>query len=652
MTFAYPIIFIIAVALIPLMLLWAYRVDCGKQKQLGKFLAPALIKSLTDSVSPRKKQLKAVLLSIGIALIVIAVARPQYGYVWQEVKSKGIDVVFAIDTSKSMLAQDMRPNRLERAKLAVLDFIDKMGADRIGLVAFSGSAFLQCPLTLDYNAFRQSLEILEPGVIPVPGTDIASAIQIAENAFNKENNFKILILITDGEDLEENGIEVARQAAARGVRVFTLGVGSKEGEIIPYTDATGRQDYVRDEAGNVVRTRLDEDTLRQISMASNGFYSPLGPLGEGLETVYSLGLEEIPRQELNSRMNKQAIERYQWVLAAGIFLLILEWLIGTRRRSARIKRRTQQAAVSILVLGAVFMSTPDLQADPYKAQKHLRKGEFIEAEQLFRAAIDEEPEDMRLRYNLGISLYRQAKYADAITVFQQALESPDPDLQADILYNMGNATYRIGEGKISDRQPETRKDWAKAAEYYEGSLVIRPEDDETQANLKFLNYQIENLVMYDIHLDSNFPDVVELKGAGRYDQGIKRSISVTLQDKENYRFDTWVGEGIDAADKEKTRVLVDADKTLSANLIELVDLRVVVIPPEAGTSESPGKYDKGQEVDLKFESAFGWRFVQYEGPDIQDRSSPETKITMNADTTVVVVCEEARELVFDIDEKQ
>ena len=158
--------------------------------------------------------------------------------------------------------------------------------------------------------------------------------------------------------------------------------------------------------------------------------------------------------------------------------------------------------------------------------------------------------------------------------------------------------------------------------------------------------------MYDIHLDSNFPDVVELKGAGRYDQGIKRSISVTLQDKENYRFDTWVGEGIDAADKEKTRVLVDADKTLSANLIELVDLRVVVIPPEAGTSESPGKYDKGQEVDLKFESAFWWRFVQYEGPDIQDRSSPETKITMNADTTVVVVCEEARELVFDIDEKQ
>ena len=652
MTFAYPIIFIIAVLMIPLMLLWAYRVDLGKQRTLAKFLAPTLIASLTSSVSPRKKQLKAVLLSAGIALIVAAVARPQYGYVWQEVKSKGIDVVFAIDTSKSMLAQDIRPNRLERAKLAVLDFIDKMGTDRIGLVAFSGSAFLQCPLTLDYNAFRQSLEILEPGVIPVPGTDIAAAIQIAENAFNKENNFKILILITDGEDLEENGIAIARQAASRGVRVFTLGVGSKEGEIIPYTDENGRQDYVRDEAGNVVRTRLDEDTLRQISAASNGFYSPLGALGEGLETVYSLGLEEMPRQELNARMNKQAIERYQWVLAAGIFLLILEWMVGTRRRSARIKRGTQKAIATLLTLGFILSFSNDLQADPYKAQKHLRKGEFVEAEALYRAAIEEDPEDMRLQYNLGISLYRQGKYADAVTIFEKALESPDPELQADILYNMGNATYRIGESKISDRQPETRKDWAKAVEYYEGSLVIRPEDPETTANLKFINYQIENLVMYDIHLESNFPEVVELTGAGNFDQGIKRPISVVLKDKDNYRFETWEGEGIDAPDKEKTKVLVDADKTLTAKLIELVDLTVVVIPPEAGTSESPGTYDKGQEVDLKFESAFGWRFVKYEGPNIQDPTNPETKIAMNADTTVVVVCEEAKELVFDVDETQ
>ena len=649
MTFAYPIIFIIALVMIPLMLLWAFRVERGKAAKLEQFLAPSLVKILTDSVSPRKKQLKAVLLAMGISLVVVAVARPQFGYVWQEVKSKGIDVVFAIDTSKSMLAQDIRPNRLERAKLAVLDFIDKMGTDRIGLVAFSGSAFLQCPLTLDYNAFRQSLEILSPGIIPIGGTDIASAITVAENAFNKENNFKILILITDGEDLESNGIDVAARAAKRGVRVFTLGVGSKEGEIIPFTNKQGQQDFVRDENGNVVRTRLDEDTLRKISQASNGFYSPLGPLGEGLETVYSLGLEEIPRQELNSRMNKQAIERYQWVLAAGILLLILEWLIGTRKS---VPRAGRQIALGLFAAGLVFTTPPPLEGSPYKAQKHLRKGEFVEAEQLYRQAIDEDPEDMRLRYNLGVCLYRQGKYADSITVFQQALETPEPDLQADILYNMGNAMYRIGEGKIADRQPETRKDWAKALEYYDGSLVIDPEDLEAQANLKFLKYQIENLVMYDLKLDSNFPDVVQLKGDGTFDQGIKRPISVTLLDKERYRFVTWEGEDIDAPEKEKTRVLMNAHKTLNAQLVELVKLEVVVVPEGSGTSPSPGIYDKGQEVDLEFESAYGWRFVQWEGPNIQDATIPVTKMKLDADTTVVVICEEAKELVFDVENAQ
>ena len=651
MTFAYPIIFIIALAMIPLMLLWAFRIERGKLKQLGKFLAPSLITQLTESVSTRKKQLKAVLLSLGIALIVVAVARPQYGYVWQEVKSKGIDVVFAIDTSKSMLAQDIRPNRLERAKLAVLDFIDKMGTDRIGLVAFSGSAFLQCPLTLDYNAFRQSLEILDAGIIPVPGTDIASAIEVAEGAFNKENNFKILILITDGEDLEENGISVAARAAKRGVKVFTLGVGSKEGEIIPYTNKEGKQDYVRDEKGNVVRTRLDEATLQKISAASSGFYSPLGALGEGLETVYTLGLEEIPRQELNSRMNKQAIERYQWVLAAGILLLILEWMVGTRRTSVRAAKQT---AAGLLIIGFFGAFTSDIEASPYKAQKHLRKGEFVEAEQLYREAIDEKPEDIRLHYNLGISLYRQGKYADANTVFNQALESPEPgpEIQADILHNMGNAMYRIGESKISNQQPQTRKDWAKAQELYQGSLVIRPEDPETQANLKFLNYQIENLVMYDLFLESNFPEVVELKGAGNYDQGIKRPISVTLNNTERFRFDSWEGEGVDAPDKTKTKVLIDADKTITAKLVELVKLQVVVIPNEAGTSSSAGTYDKGEEVELQFESAFGWRFVQYEGPNIQDQTNPQTIIKLDADASVVVVCEEAKELVFDVEKDE
>lgn len=651
MTFAYPLLVILAIALVPVMLLLAYRLEKSKQRQIGKLVASSLIPALTASVSPRKKQLKAVLLAVGIALVAAAAARPQFGYVWQELKSKGIDVVFAIDTSRSMLAEDIKPNRLERAKLAVLDFIDKMGADRIGLVAFSGSAFLQCPLTLDYSAFRQSLEILEPGIIPVGGTDIASAIQVAENAFNRENNFKILILITDGEDLGNRGVEVARSAATRGVRVFTLGVGSQEGEIIPIINEEGRQDFVRDERGNVVRTRLDEATLQQISAASNGFYSPLGPLGEGLETVYTLGLEEIPRQELNSRMNKLPIERYQWVLAGGILFLILEWLVGTRRSP---RRMASHLTVSSLLVAACLAAPTDVPASVFEAQKHLRKGEFVKAEERYRAAIEEDPEDMRLRYNLGICLYRQGKYADAITVFQQALQGQDqdPELQADILHNIGNAYYRRGESKIENRQPETRQDWAKSLENYQGALVIDPEDGETAANLKFVQYQVENLVRYDLRLESNFPDMVELNGAGNFDQGIKRPISAAVRDKERYRFVQWEGDGVDDPQKEKTKVLIDKNKTVTAVLVERVKLEVVVIPEEAGSSPSAGTYDKGQPVDLKCESAYGWRFVQWEGPGIADVTHPETTITLRADTRVVARCEPAKELVFVVDEEE
>lgn len=650
MTFEYPIVFILALVMIPLMLFWAYRMERRKQKLLTKFIAPTLVDDLTRSVSKTKKQIKAALFALGIAFIGFAAARPQYGYVWNEVKSKGIDVVFAIDTSKSMLAQDIRPNRLERSKLAVLDFIDRMGNDRIGLVAFAGSAFLQCPLTLDYNAFRQSLAILEPGIIPVGGTDIATAIQVAESAFKKENSFKILILITDGEDLEQRGIGVARDAASRGVKIFTLGVGSAEGEIIPIINAEGKADYIRDSNGAVVRTRLDVTTLQQIARASNGFYSPLGPLGEGLDAVYQLGLEDIPRQELNARMNKEPIERFHWPLAIGMLFLVVEWLIGTRRTLPK-------ATPAMLALGltALFISAPTpAEASPYEAQSLFRKNKFVEAEKAYRQAIVEEPEDMKLRYNLANTLYREGKYEDALTVYEQALKTDEPELQADILYNMGNAWFRIGEANIKEHQPQTRKDWAKALENYQGSLVIQPEDNDAGSNLDYLKYRIESLIMFDLVVDSNFPDAVELEGSGNFDQGIKRSISVKVKDEDHFRFVEWQGEGVDEEEKTKNKItlLMNDHKHLTAQLIERVRLTVIVQPEIAGTSDSGGIYDKGEEIDLKFESSFSWRFVKWDGEGVIDPTTAETKLVIDQDMTVIVICDQAYELEFITEDEE
>jgi len=254
----------------------------ARKQLVRRFASDRLVAQLLRSYSPTRIKFKNLLLFLSFIALFIALARPIIGYEWQETRSKGIDILFALDASRSMLAEDIKPNRLERAKLAILDFVDQLEGDRVGLIAFAGEAFLQCPLTLDYNAFRQSLEAVDTNVISTGGTDIASAIDEADNAFQEDKNFKIIILITDGEDLEESGLRRARVAAEEGVIIYSVGVGTAEGEVIPIRDRWGRLDYLRDDAGEIVQTRLDADTLSAIAEATDGFYVPLGASGYGL----------------------------------------------------------------------------------------------------------------------------------------------------------------------------------------------------------------------------------------------------------------------------------------------------------------------------------------------------------------------------------
>ena len=194
-----------------------------------------------------------------------------------EVKRKGIDILFAVDTSRSMLAEDLTPNRLERARLGIIDFVRRLEGDRVGLIPFAGSAFALCPLTLDYEAFRESLNALDTDLIPRQGTDLASAIKEAERLFDENgNNHRVLVLLTDGEDIQGDVIDAAKAAAKKGMAIYTVGVGSPEGANIPIQMRNGRTDFVRDESGKVVRTTLDESTLKKIAEETNALYVPLG----------------------------------------------------------------------------------------------------------------------------------------------------------------------------------------------------------------------------------------------------------------------------------------------------------------------------------------------------------------------------------------
>ena len=219
-------------------LVWRYRrFDARQKADLCKFASESLIARLTASVSPTRRHLKRGLVVAGVACLAVALARPLAGFRWEETKRKGLDVLYAVDTSRSMLAQDVKPDRLTRARMAVEDLLAKMDGDRVGLIAFAGSSFLQCPLTLDYDAFRQSLEALDTRIIPRGGTDIAAAIHEAEAALEGNgNNERILVLLTDGEDLEGSALEAARAAGKNGLKIFTVGIGSPNGELIPMMD--------------------------------------------------------------------------------------------------------------------------------------------------------------------------------------------------------------------------------------------------------------------------------------------------------------------------------------------------------------------------------------------------------------------------------
>jgi Ca-activated chloride channel family protein len=273
-----------------------------------------------------------------VALVIVALARPQWGFTWQEVKQRGVDIVVAIDTSKSMLATDIAPNRLARAKLAALDLMRLAKADRLGLVAFAGDAFLQCPLTIDDAAFRQSVDALDVNTIPQGGTALAEAINTALTAYKEGENHKVLVLMTDGEDHDSGAVEAAKKAAEAGLRIYTIGIGTMEGELLQVKDAQGNPEFIRDEQGNVVKSHLNEELLREIATDTGGFYLPL----RGAKTMDMLyehdqGLAKLPKSEHQEKLVKQYYERYHWPLAAAIVLLLIEMLVPERKRAPRTK---------------------------------------------------------------------------------------------------------------------------------------------------------------------------------------------------------------------------------------------------------------------------------------------------------------------------
>lgn len=431
-----PLLALISIALISLG--WRKRGHL-----LGKFAAARLLDSLTEKASVKRKLLKSGFIVAAVCTVGIALARPQYGVEWSERKARGLDIVFVLDSSKSMLATDLRPTRLERAKLAILDLIDRLESDRIGLVAFAGQAFLQTPPTLDYNAFRESLNATAPSILSRGGSDLGRAIEEAAKAFPSENNVKVVVLLTDGEDLGGRAVASARAMAKEGIRIFAIGIGTPEGEYLRIQNAQGIEEFVRDNNGQPVRSQLDESTLQEIAQITGGSYSGLG--GGSLNTLYDSVLATLPREERASEVQEVRIERFQWFLAAALAFLVLEILIRSRRPKA--------AEASALLLALLFALPNSTEASPYnEAHAALSAGDFAKANELYTEA-------MQL--------------------------TDDRSLQRDALYNMGHATYQIGRSAYDGGDAQTALEEIRSAEQlFEAAMEIDPTDEGIAQDLE------------------------------------------------------------------------------------------------------------------------------------------------------------------------
>ena len=301
-----------------------------RKRALERFGDNALIAQLMPKMSRYKHQVKFTFILLALAFLVVGWANPQWGSRKEKVKRKSVDIFIALDISRSMMAQDVPPNRMERAKKFAQNLVEEMKGDRVGVIIFAGNAYLQTPLTTDYAAAQLFLKTANPEMAPSQGTAISDAINLAENVFGEDNKaHKALVVITDGENHDEETLERAKEANENGLMIFSVGVGTTEGDFIPVNYGS-RQEYMRDQAGNPVRSQLNETMLRDLANAGNGSYFNIRE-GDGVITSLRDRINQLEKREFETRAFDEYESYFQYFLAAALLLLIIEFMISYRK---------------------------------------------------------------------------------------------------------------------------------------------------------------------------------------------------------------------------------------------------------------------------------------------------------------------------------
>jgi Ca-activated chloride channel family protein len=461
----------------------------SRRRALARFAGNPSSARVSNGFATIRVWIKAALLVVAWTLLVFALAQPQWGKYWTEQKAQGRDIIVAIDVSRSMLAEDVTPSRLERAKADVRDLVaavEQSGGHRVGLIAFAGAASLKCPLTQVTSHFKLTLDALGPRSVAQGGTMIGDCIRLSIDAFDdKTQNFRDLILITDGEDMDSFPQDAAAAARDAGITIYAIGLGdASQGARIPTTDKSGRRTYIEHQ-GEIVWSKLDDRVLNDIARTTSGIYIPAGTRSIELDRIFRDVIEPKSKREMDVTRRERLHQRYQWFLAPAVLLIMLDSLIRdtrTRRAAARVSDAAKSAAMgpgpahpqgrqSILPAVGVFLAawltaaTPAIADDAAslvrEGNRLYEKGNYAEAAAKYRDAAAAQPNSPIPLFNQATATYQSGDFAAAAKLYEQARSVAPEELRPQINYALGNC--HLQQAMRAQSQPGAAAQEAKTA---------------------------------------------------------------------------------------------------------------------------------------------------------------------------------------------
>ena len=457
-----------------------YYIIYKKKRQVKRFGDPELTKQLFLGVSRWRPEVKFWITMLALASFIVALARPQFGTRLDTRERTGIEAIIALDVSNSMLAEDVKPNRLEKAKMMVSNMVDGMRDDKIGLIVFAGQAFVQLPITSDYVSAKMFLETISPAMMSVQGTDIAEAINLSMRSFTQQEDIsRAIFVITDGEDNEAKGVEAAKQAAAKGVRVYVLGIGNPGGAPIPIP---GTGQYIIDDEGNTVISKLSEEMCREIATAGGGSYIYVDNSSSAQKKL-SEQVDRLAKAKMESQIYSEYDEQFQGFILIGLLLLLLDVFLLERESKSTWLSNLFHRGRSVSTICLLFFS---LAAFSQTDRDYIRRGNrlmrdsvYDKAQVEYQKAIEKDNTNPISHYNLGNALLYQNKAEDAMKEYETAARlEKDKTRLAQIYHNMGVVL-------------QSAKQFDKAVACYRNSLRNDPTNNETRYNYALSLFQLK-----------------------------------------------------------------------------------------------------------------------------------------------------------------